>query len=73
MVQYLITPTDSLVSIQDQPRQQDDTGNENVSGTDMTPTTIKTTHLSKEFKNILNLLKGRTTLKLYSLQLWKQK
>ena len=59
MEQYPITPTDSLVSIQDQPRQQDDASSENVSGTDMTPTTIKTSHLSKEFKDILNLLDKR--------------
>ena len=59
MEQNPIIPTDSVESTLDQPRQQDDTGNENVSGTDMTPTTIKTTHLSKEFKNILNLLDKR--------------
>ena len=59
MEQNPITPTDSLVSIQDQPRQQDDASSENVSGTDMTPTTIKTSHLSKEFKDILNLLDKR--------------
>ena len=59
MEQYPITQTDSLVSIQDQPRQQDDASSENVSGTDMTPTTIKTSHLSKEFKDILNLLDKR--------------
>ena len=60
MEQNPITPADSLVSIQDLPRQQNDTGSENVSSTDMTPTTIKTSHLSREFKDILNLLDKRS-------------
>ena len=59
MEQNPITPADSLVSIQDLPRQQNYTGSENVSSTDMTPITIKTSHLSREFKDILNLLDKR--------------
>ena len=50
MEQNPLTPTDSLVSIQDQPRQQNIAEDEIVSGTDKNPTNIKTTHLSKEFK-----------------------
>ena len=59
MEQNPITPTDSLVSNQDQLRQQDNAADENVSSTDITPTNIKTSHLSKEFKDILNLLDKR--------------
>ena len=54
MEQNPITPADSLVSIQDLPRQKNDTDSENVSSTD-----IKTSHLSRELKDILNLLDKR--------------
>ena len=56
MEQNPITPTDSLVSIQDQLRQQDNTEDENVFNTDtnITPTNIKTSqHLSNYFGELL--------------------